>query len=290
MRTSGARGRVRRLRRLVPMIAVTMAMVMAPAVGVVRTASAVVNGAPTGPDQWAYVGTLIVDIADPDVGTHEYHYWCSGTMVSPTVFLTAGHCFNDDYLNAVFGGPGMTVEIRGVSLDDDVSALQALPSPLYTGTGHQIPGWPGKHWYLDVGAFVLDEPLTGPFPALPTAGQLGSMELTGTTATIVGYGIDRDPTRGPHGFTDWTGGIRSSATQRVTGVGPELMHLLGNITVDNGGPCAGDSGAPRFVSDGGTVMVAAISNWIGPKCQTPEMALRLDNQAILDFIADPTAT
>lgn len=261
-------------------LALTTALMAAPA-------SAVVNGVEDTNVAYPYVGALVIKTPSESVeGAFEYHYWCSGTMVSPTVFLAAGHCFDSDYLQSVFGA-GTT--LVGMSLARDVSGFMADDPSQFRGTGVKIPGWPGKHWQLDVGAYVLSSPVSvGALPAVPSkAGQLDEMAITGQQATIVGYGMTREPTRGRNGFTDFNDGIRRWAPQRITGVSPTMLHLLGNIAAGGSGPCAGDSGAPRFVDSGGDTMIVAISNWVGTYCQTPEMALRLDTPAILAFIHDP---
>ncbi len=265
-----------------PRIALACAAVAAVALALMSApVSAVVNGHPDDEAAYPYVGTLIISV--PTADATEYHYWCSGTMVSPTVFLAAGHCFDQAYLESVFG---FGSKIEGMTLDADASGfMPELPASLRTGQGFTAPGWPGKGWKLDVGVYVLDESVdVGALPTLPTAGQLDSMHLTGQQATIVGYGMTRDRTGGRNGFSDFNDGYRTYAPQRITGVDPTTVHLLGNIAAGGSGPCAGDSGAPRIVDVDGSPMIVAISHWAGPYCQTPEHALRLDTQTILDFI------
>jgi hypothetical protein len=258
--------------------AVALALMSAPA-------SAVVNGRPDHAGAYPYVGTLIISVP-AETDTVQYHYWCSGTMVSPTVLLAAGHCFDQQYLESVFG---VGSEIRGMTLDADASGyMDQLPASLRTGEGFKAPGWPGKAWKLDVGVYVLgsNDAYDGPLPTLPSAGQLDTMSLTGQQATIVGYGMTRDRTGGSNGFSDLDDGYRTYAPQRITAVTPTTVHLLGNIAAGGSGPCAGDSGAPRLVDVGGSPMIMAISHWAGPYCQTPEQALRLDTPTILGFIDD----
>lgn len=257
--------------------AVALALMSAPA-------SAVVNGHPDDEAAYPYVGTLIISVPTGIETPVEYHYWCSGTMVSPKVFLAAGHCFDQAYLESVFGEGS---QIEGMTLDADASGFMSeLPASLRAGEGFKAPGWPGKAWKLDVGVYVLgsDDAYDGPLPTLPAAGQLDSMHLTGQQATIVGYGMTRDRTGGRNGFSDLSDGHRRYATQRITALTPTTVHLLGNIASGGSGPCAGDSGAPRIVDVGDSPMLVAISHWAGPYCQTPEQALRLDTETILHFI------
>jgi hypothetical protein len=286
-------------------LALVGAAAMALAVALIAPpASAVVKGTTGTPDTgteavYPFVGTLVIWAGDPDESNPaaHYHYWCSGTMITPTVFLAAGHCFDTAYMASVFGAG---THIVGLTLNADVSGYAEntnVWAPIYQADqsdpllrkGVQAPGWPGKNYKLDVGAYVLSSTnhpdLTqADLPDLPTLGQLDTMGLTGQQATIVGYGMTRDRTGGRNGFSDFTDGIRTYATERITGVNPTTLHLLGNIAAGGSGPCAGDSGAPRLVGEPGHQTIVAISYWAGPYCQAPEMALRLDTQAIQDFI------
>lgn len=248
---------------------------------VTPNASAVVNGQPDQ-GQHPYVGTLVLQ----DKTNGSYHYWCSGTMISARVFLAAGHCMSAGFLEYTFPGS----EIVGLTLNPVVAPADNAPepTPLYSGEPVTAPGWPGKSWTLDVGVYVLDEPLSGlpALPVIPDEGQLDTMGLTGQEVTLVGYGATRDKTGGPNGLATSTAGTRLAATQRITGVSPRWIHLLGNAAAGAGGMCYGDSGAPRLLEVGDRTMVIATSWWLGKWCQAPEMALRLDTPTIHAFLQD----
>src|SRR5918998_4962693 len=76
------------MRRAVLLLA-TMALAMLLASGV---AQAIINGEPDiGEDAHPYVGALVTEF-EVEPGETELVPVCSGTLISPTVFLTAGHC------------------------------------------------------------------------------------------------------------------------------------------------------------------------------------------------------
>src|SRR5690349_17460511 len=66
---------------------IVAAATMAAALAAAAPAAAITNGAPDG-NGHPNVGALVADQAYSD-GTWTY---CSGTLISPTVFLTAAHC------------------------------------------------------------------------------------------------------------------------------------------------------------------------------------------------------
>src|SRR4051812_32284676 len=114
-------------------------------------AAAITNGAPDG-NGHPNVGGLLADAAYSD-GTWIY---CSGTLISPTVYLTAAHC--DE------GGTG---RVR-VTFD---SAYQK-GDKAYAGTFHGDPAYSGVQSDThDIAVVVLDKAITGITPAkLPKAG------------------------------------------------------------------------------------------------------------------------
>jgi V8-like Glu-specific endopeptidase len=76
------------MRRVVLVLA-TMALAILLVGGV---AQAIINGEPDrGPKAHPYVGALVTEF-EAAKGETELVPVCSGTLISPTVFLTAGHC------------------------------------------------------------------------------------------------------------------------------------------------------------------------------------------------------
>jgi Trypsin len=136
-----------------------------PAVGLPQ-AGAIINGSPDD----GTVGGII----HPNVGVVYYddnpwYYWfCSGTLISPKVFLTAGHCIS------AFG-PARISHVH-VSFDAHVTLSQA--DAIVTANPVEVTGWETHPNYgepplnsgtvrilNDVGVFFLKEPVEGVTPA-----------------------------------------------------------------------------------------------------------------------------
>src|ERR671921_1765755 len=129
-------------------------------------AAAITNGAPDG-NAHPNVGGLVSPTQYSD-GTWLY---CSGTLISPTVFLTAAHCAEDG-------------ERVGVTFDtayedgDKVYYGTFEADPLYS----QVQSDPH-----DIAVVVFDKPVRGIAPAqLPTNGQFDKLGPT-QQFTSVGY-------------------------------------------------------------------------------------------------------
>lgn len=111
-------------------------------------------------DDHPNVGSMVVRVGEV------YYQWCSGTLISPTVFLTASHCTEplDWFIPA---NPGAVVL---VTFDQTISAN----STYYTGVWYTNPDYYTARGYDDPGdvaVIVLEEQPTGITPAqLPPAG------------------------------------------------------------------------------------------------------------------------
>ena len=116
---------------------------------------------------------------------------CSGTLLSPTVFLTAGHCTES---------PAAHVEIW---FDADVDSVIPANGYPFTGdvggTPYAHPDYnPNRFVVRDVGVVVLDAPYYSPnghYGVLPSLNQLDALKtrrgLQDATFTAVGYGLQQ---------------------------------------------------------------------------------------------------
>jgi secreted trypsin-like serine protease len=228
-------------------------------------AAAITNGTPDGQGH-PNVGGLVAPTQYSD-GTWIY---CSGTLISPTVFLTAAHCGEDG-------------ERVGVTFDtayeegDRVYYGTFEADPLYS----QVQSDPH-----DIAVVVFDKPVRGITPAsLPTADSLSNLSST-QTFTSVGYGA-YEVTNGPGGHQYLYNDVRMVATGTLNSTNPSWLRISMNPSTGNGGTCYGDSGGPNFL--GTTQIVAAITITGDAVCRSTNVVYRLDTESARTFLAQYVA-
>jgi hypothetical protein len=223
-----------------------------------------INGTPD--TAHPYVGT----IANPQGSVITNN--CSGSLISPTVYLTAGHCI----FNRVIV-PGLQHGQYGVSFDPVFSPGAAF----VTGEAYLHPDFP----MFDVGVIVLDQDQSLGVATLPTEYLLDEMMKAGGLArqelTVVGYGaIDG----GPHVPRRIGVGTRRVATIVFDSLVGTLLHARQEPVADLGGACNQDSGAPfLFV---GTTDLAAVATGGNRNCAGTSFGQRLDLPEVRQFLAD----
>jgi hypothetical protein len=228
-------------------------------------AAAITYGQPDG-NGHPEVGALLAPQAYSD-GT-----WasCSGTLISPTVFLTAAHC-------------DWGLSRMAVTFD---SVYNAATGKAYWGTWHADPAYSGAQGDShDLAVVVLDKAIKGITPArLPAAGSLANLPST-QGFTSVGYGaqsvtIDKGPT---FHYAD----IRYVATSdTLFAINNAWLRISMNPTLGDGGTCYGDSGGPNFLGAGSTEtnIVAATTITGDFMCRATNVVYRLDTASARSFL------
>jgi secreted trypsin-like serine protease len=240
------------------------------------SAGAITFGEPDGDDH-PFVGSLIgtVEVAP---GVTESYQWCSGTLISPTVFVTASHCF-DGFLGSV----EFSVTFDAV-IDEDADGVVDADVELVSGEAFMHPLYGASRRAnntYDVAVFVLDEAQPGPYAQLPERGFLDSRSVQGATYTTVGYGAVRnDKTGGQHSLQPGT--QRLQARQTANSVSKSWITFSMNPSTGNGGTCYGDSGGPHFYAD--TFILVSVTVTGDRWCRATDKTYRLDTADALDFI------
>jgi hypothetical protein len=203
------------------------------------SAAAAITGGTVDGDAHPYAGALVVDGSVA----------CSGVLIAPTVFATAGHC----------GADGARVS---VSLDSQLDSGWSL----LEGTLELDPS-KGS----DLALVVLDAPTRVQPAALPAAGSVASL-AKGASVTSVGYGYSSRAADGSFVYD----GLRRNAVSTVAGVAKSMLKL----STSTGGPCMGDSGGPQLSGD----TVLSVTSGGSKDCVGKAEGYRLDTASARGFL------
>lgn len=264
---------------------VLLAAIAALLMSTVSPAGAITDGTLDGEDH-PYVGLMIAKDADGNP------LWrCSGTMISPTVYVTAGHCVESPAASAT------------IWFETDIESQQAeLGYPFggatsFDGTTYVYPEYdPAAFFTHDLGVVVLEgDGVDLPrYASLPEIGVVDTFKpgRKGDGVTAVGYGLQRILGNNPSEQVDFTQAdkVRYQADlmvvdrRGVAGIGSiEGTHsIMLSGDAKHGGTCFGDSGGPMLVDD---TVVAVNSFGLNSNCAGVGGAYRIDFAENLDWIS-----
>jgi hypothetical protein len=283
------------MRRVVLVLA-TMALAILLAAGV---AQAVINGEPDrGPNAHPYVGALVTVPASGEFKGQRIPV-CSGTLISPRVFLTAGHCTDfltkEDLPTYVSFDPtyrpGASKVVSATSHTHPRFCFPEDKVDCAPPERPEVVGGLARDIRYDLGVAVLEEPVRmATYGALPDADLVGTLK-EGQRLTTVGYGangfdIDGEPPLPPQPVYM---GDRYRATVRLLDTSDAVGDQSGKSTgvSPTGGKgqsaCYGDSGGPLFVPDQQTI-VGVTSFGIAPLCRGPNFYQRVDLPGALKWV------
>ena len=252
----------------------------------VSSAGAVTDGELDG-NAHPYVVLLLMEVNGAPA------FRCSGTLLSATVLLTAGHCTNNF--------PGSPYTGMRVFTESDVQAGIGTTNnyPFAGPNSVEAVSWAAHPLYEtapffvhDVGVVILEEPgvVLDEYGTLPTVNQFDAFKtkrgLQDVSFTSVGYGLQASFPDAAS-WKDQASRTRYVAYPRliqinVPGFTGDFSMLLSN-NANTGGTCFGDSGGPNFLGDS-TVVAGITSFGVNGNCAGTGGVFRTDRQNVLDFI------
>jgi secreted trypsin-like serine protease len=276
-----------------------------PALVAVTALAVVIVSAPK-----AITGNFVPDNEHPFVGlvvfysaNGDFMWRCSGSLIAPKVFLTAGHCTDQNATESPVSARIWFEEDAGKLFNGTVDPVSGYPSACYqptvcTSSTHLYDyGFTGlslagdNH---DIGLIVLDQPVSGvtEYGSLAAAGYLNALArqrgLQDTTFTASGFGVSRYSQNNPKKEVSYR--VRLMAETQLVNLTSILtggfnLQLSSAPAAGRGGTCFGDSGGPIFHGPFASNTIAGVSSFVQDgNCRGTGFAYRTDQQAVLAWI------
>ncbi len=259
-------------------------------------------------------GSWVEDHEHPYVGLIVFYnaggtfIWrCSGSLITPTKFLTAGHCadtaggaasarvyFQQDaganFSPSLGKDPitGYPSECAGTTLG--TTCAESMNGKIYNYGFANFAGLPNTH---DAGVVILDQAISLPeYGVLPQPGALDGLATArgqkDTIFTVSGYGLTLR-VQVHSALSNVSFRERLMAKSTLVNLNSALNDGYNLQTQGNGdrrgGTCSGDSGGPVFLGGPTSNNIVAVTSFgLNALCRGTDFGYRIDRQDVLTWI------
>lgn len=239
-------------------------------------AHAVDEGVPDG-DRHPYVGLLGYDL--DGAGPESPGFWCSGSVLSDSHFLTAAHCITarppdvEWVVTLEPGTPGAPVVEPGF-FPESFSFPFTGPA-IRGGVATVHPDFDGDRLAHDVAVVTFPAgSFAGVTPVkIAESGLLDRLRRL-PSLRLVGYGVD--PERGDGATVFVVEGYRQTRTTSAAKVTNRQLYFKQGL-------CLGDSGSPQLLGE--TDVAVSLFSDPGADCAGPFVSQRLDTRSERGFLS-----
>lgn len=242
-----------------------------------------------------YVGLIAFYDANGD-----FSHRCSGSLLSPTVFLTAGHCTDDGAGGVMTSARVWFQQGAGANYDPatELDPITGYPESCAAGTlgvvcatatemtNYGFDNFAGFPDNRDAGVVILDQPISvSKYATLAPAGTLDGAKKKGLYFTVSGYGISFSSKHGNISFRERLQAISTLVNLNSTWTDGYNIQTQGNGGW-RGGTCSGDSGGPILLRNTDVIVGITSFGKSNAGCRGTDFYYRTDRKPVLDFIAD----